>query len=175
MRNDAFRPLLRWDGLHLVVDIETLEAHLRSWLDGVETIESLRIGGEGDVIRLTAVVLWKSMRVPVQCDVAEVRLKNRHLGFRLRRVTAAGHFRAPLRLIETALASAENELVTVIKGQGIVLVDLRRWIAREALLSVLTVQLFGGAIHVWLGPGSLTDLPRRERQRLPTGDTSSNE
>jgi hypothetical protein len=175
MQNDVLRPLLRWDGLHLVVDVETLEKHLGAWLARVETLDSLRVTGQGDLIRIMAVVIWKGMKIPVECDVTEIRLRNRHLGFRLRRVSAARHIRAPLRLIESALASMESGLVTVIKGQGIVLVDLRRWIAQEASLSVITVQLVGGAIHIWMGPGSLSDLPRTEPRPLPAGEAEMSE
>ncbi|MCP4899190.1 MAG: hypothetical protein GY906_19670 [bacterium] len=161
------RSLVRWDGLHLVIDVPMLEGHLGRWLAGIEQLESLRLGGTGDTLHVTAVVLWKGLKVGVECDIGEVRLKNRHLGFRLRRVSAAGAIRAPLRLIETLLSSLENELLTIVKGQGIILVDLRQWLAPELQLSILTVQVVGPSIHIWIGPGSLSDLPQPERPALP--------
>lgn len=170
MISETDRPFVRWDGLHLVIDIPTLEGHLSEWLSGIEQLETLKLSGSGDTLHVAAWVTWKGIRVRVDCDIAEIRLKNRHLGFRLRRLSAAGAVRAPLRMVERLLESLDNPLVSVVRGQGIVIVDLRQWLAPELHLSLLTLQVVGSSIHLWIGPGDLVDLPRAKQQALPAGE-----
>jgi len=57
--------------------------------------------------------------------------------------------------------------VTVFPGQGIVVVDLRRWLPEELSLQVLTVQGTARTLSVWVGSGSLSDLPTRGPKKLP--------
>jgi hypothetical protein len=102
-------------------------------------------------------------------DVGEIRLKYRRLGFRLRRIKAAGAVRIPRRAVEAILRQLQIELLTVIPGQGIVIVDLSAWIPPDVTLSVIAVQATSRSLHVWLGPGELMDVPGSGRPALPSG------
>jgi hypothetical protein len=62
--------------------------------------------------------------------------------------------------------------VTVFRGQSIVVVDLREWLSPELEVTVLTVQTTRTALHVWLGPGRMRDLPGHELRALPEGPES---
>jgi hypothetical protein len=65
--------------------------------------------------------------------------------------------------------------VTVIRGQSIVVVDLRPWMSPELDIRILTVQATRQSLHVWLGPGTLGELPSRQPRALPedTAEVSS--
>ena len=61
------------------------------------------------------------------------------------------------------------EIVTVIRGHGILIVDLRPSIPEEAAVSIRTVQATRDYLHVWLGPGAVHDLPGSQPLRLAAG------
>jgi hypothetical protein len=73
----------------------------------------------------------------------------------------------PMGAAEVLLRAIASELVTIVRGQGIVVIDLRRWIPSELDVAVLSVHTTERTLHLWFGPGSLGDLPASPRPRLP--------
>ncbi len=168
--NDLCAPLVRWDGLHLVVDLEKIEQRLQHYLLQVENIAAIRVSGEGDALAIVATILWKGLRVRVAIELTEIRLKYRRAGFRIRRVRAFNAVTVPKSAIAAILKRVGSDLVTVLGGEGIVIIDLRQWIPPELSLSLLTVQATNRALHIWLGPGEMRDLPEPKPQELTTGN-----
>ena len=165
----ATKALVRWDGAHLVFDLGLLEGHLQRRVERSDRVDDLRLTGEGDAVHLSAVVIWKGIRTHVAVNVEEIRLTRRHLGFRLRKARVLGGVPVPVGAVEILIRELADDVATVFRGEGIVVLDLRRWIPPELELSVLTVQATEGALHLWLGPGALRDLPRRSRPVLTAG------
>ncbi len=172
MGNDLCSPLVRWDGLHLVVDLEKIEERLQRYLLEVENISAVRVSGEADALRIVATIVWKGLRVRVAIELTEIRLRYRRAGFRIRRVRAFNAVTVPRSAIEAILRRVGSDLVTVLGGEGIVIVDLRQWIPPELSLSLLTVQATDRALHIWLGPGEMRDLPPSGPQELTAGNNS---
>ncbi len=162
-------PLLRWDGLHLVLNLEMLVRYLRVYATSLENVQELSLEGEGDAIRIRAKAVYKGVGTRVRIDVAEIRLKHRHLGFRLRHPRALGGMPLPRLMIEQALKTIGVDGLTVVAGEGIVIVDLRRWIPEQVSISIRTVQATERCIHIWLGPGIVDDLPPGTVKSLPAG------
>jgi len=168
--NDFFAPpLARWDGLHLVLDLTLVERHLHEFLSSNEQLRDLRLTGEGDALAAEITVLWKGVPARVGLELAEIRLRHRHLGLRMRRLRALGGIPVPRTAVELALRALDSPLLTVFPGQGIIVVDLRKWLPDEVSLEVLTVQGTARTLSVWFGPGSLSDLPGQGPKRLPSG------
>ena len=165
-------PLLRWDGLHLVVDLPILERHLDRALEKTDRIEGLVLEGYEDALRVLATVHWKGLGSRVAIDLAEIRLKQRFLGFRMRRPKVLGGVPVPRRVIEMILRSADIDVLTVF-GEGILVLDLRKWLPRELDLRILTIQATERSAHVWFGTGGLQDLPARRRKKLPAGPAAT--
>lgn len=164
-------PLVRWDGLHLVIDLEHVERLVRRWLEGTPHLREISLVGAGDGLEIGASVVWKGVTTRVAAQLAEIRLRHRHLGFRLRRLRVLGGVPLPRGAVEMVLASVENELVTVFRGQGIVVVDLGRWLPPEVSITVITVQATRARVHVWLAPGYLESLPTAQnRRQLEAGE-----
>jgi len=161
-------PLIRWDGFHVVADLAQLEAFLQERVAGIQHLGTIRLTGVGDGVEVRAQVLWKKFAAEVLVQIAEVRLRRRFLGFRVRRIRLLGAVRIPRAVVEKVLSSLENELVTVFRGQGIVVIDMRSWIPAELNVAVVTVQATRRGLHVWLGPGELVELPGRMKA-LPAG------
>jgi hypothetical protein len=165
-------PLARWDGLHLVVDLERAERHLNRALAGSDMLRNLRLRGAGDALEAEVTVLWKGMAAKVGLELAEIRLRHRHIGFRMRHVRALGGLPVPLATVELGLKALDSSLVKVFSGDGIVVIDLRRWLPPEVEVNVVTVQATHRSLHIWFGPGRLSDLPGRNPDRLPAGTAS---
>jgi len=160
-------PLARWDGLHLVLDLALVERHLNQLLANNERLRDLRLTGRGDAIAAETTVVWKGVPARVGLELAEIRLRHRHLGLRMRRLRALGGISVPRVAVERALLALDRPFVTVFSGQGIVVADLRRWLPEELSLEVLTVQGTARTLSLWFGPGRLGDLPGRGPKRLP--------
>jgi hypothetical protein len=167
------RTLARWDGLHLVLDLVLVEEHLARWLAGVERIDGLALAAAGDAVEVSATVRWKGVRSRVAVELAELRLRHRHLGFRMRKLRVYGGVPVPRAAVEAILDGIDNDLITVFRGQGIVVVDLRRWLPPELDLKIVTVQSTEGSLHLWFGAGGLRDLPGRDRPALSRGEVPS--
>jgi hypothetical protein len=163
------RTLARWDGLHLVLDLVLLEDHLVGWLAGVDRIDGLALAGAGDALEVSATVRWKGVRSRVAVELAELRLRHRHLGFRMRRLRVYGGVPVPRAAVEAILDGIDSDLISVFRGQGIVVVDLRRWLPPELDLKIVTVQATGSSLHIWFGAGGLSDIPGRARPALAAG------
>ena len=168
--NLAPRMLARWDGLHLVLDLVLVEEHLVRMLVDVEQLEGLALAAAGDALDVSATVKWKGVRSRVALELAELRLRHRHLGFRMRKLRVYGGVPVPRAAVEAILSGIDNELVTVFRGQGIVVVDLRRWLPPELDLKIVTVQATESSLHLWFGAGGLVDLPGSGRKGLAAGE-----
>lgn len=167
------RTLARWDGLHLVLDLVLVEEHLVRLLSGVEQIDGLALAAAGDALDVSGTIKWKGVRSRVALELAEIRLRHRHLGFRMRKLRVYGGLPVPRAAVEAILEGIGNDLVTVFRGQGIVVVDLRRWLPPELDLKIVTVQATEGSLHLWFGAGGLRDVPGRGRPALAAGATTS--
>ena len=169
MTDSTLHPLARWDGLHLVLDLVRVERHLNEYLMRNETLDDLRLRGAGDALTAEITVTWKGIPARVGMDIAEIRMRHRHIGFRMRRLRALGRIPVPRSAVELGLRSLESSLLKVFPGQGIVVVDLRQWLPPELDLRVLTVQGTARSLHLWFGPGGLSDIPARGPRRLSAG------
>jgi hypothetical protein len=163
------RSLARWDGLHLVLDLVLVEEHLVRLLADVEQLDGLALAAADDAVEVSATIRWKGVRSRVAVELAELRLKHRHVGFRMRKLRVYGGLPVPRAAIEAILDGIDNELITVFRGRGIVVVDLRRWMPPELDLKVVTVQATASSVHLWFGAGGLRDLPGSGRSALGAG------
>ncbi len=147
------RTLARWDGLHLVLDLVLVEEHLVRLLAEVNQIDGLALAGAGDAVEVSATIKWKGVRSRVAVELAELKMRHRHLGFRMRKLRAYGGLPVPRAALEAILDGIDNDLITVFRGKGIVVVDLRRWLPPEIDLSIVTVQATESSLHLWFGAG----------------------
>jgi hypothetical protein len=160
-------PLLRWDGIHLAFDLERLKDVIFRLLEAADNITDLSLTGNGDTVRIGATVVFKGIHSRVAVELSEIRLKSRFLGLRIRRVRALGGVPVPRAALAMILDRLSLAGVTVIRGQSIVVVDLRPWLSPELDIRILTVQATRQSLHVWLGPGTLRELPSRQPRALP--------
>jgi hypothetical protein len=106
----------------------------------------------------------------VRVELREIRLRHRRLGFRLGHLRALGGIPVPKIAVLRTIQELMPELVTVLPGSDIVVVDLRTWIPPEVCLRVVAVQVVGEGLHVWLASGSVTDIPAPQNPQLSAGN-----
>lgn len=158
------RALLRWDGMHLVLDLGSIETKIEEGIRPVEMVSDVTIGGWADVLQVNATIHWKGVSSRVRIEIREIRLRSRRLGFRLGKLKVLHGMRVPRRVIESLLERFGGSRLRVFSGHGIVVVDLREYLPPELDLRLLTLQVLGRSLHLWLGPGALLDLPDRGRK-----------
>ena len=151
------------------MDLERAEHHVGRALAGSDRMRDLRLRGAGDALEAEVTVLWKGVAARVGLELAEIRLHHRHIGFRMRRLRALGGVPVPRAAVEVALQSLDSPILRVFRGDGIVVIDLRRWLPTQLEVNVVTVQATLRSLHVWFGPGRLDELPGRGPARLPSG------
>ncbi len=169
--DETLLPLVRWDPVRLTLSLDRLEDHLRRLSSGSESIRDLRLGGAGDVLEVEGVASVAGARVRVRVELAELRLRRGLCGGRVRAVRALGGVRVPRRPLLSAVERALGAHGVVFAADGIVVLDVRRWLPSELRLTVVAVQLVGRTLELWLGAGALTRLPSGGRPSLPA-DTS---
>jgi len=165
--DDALLPLVRWDPVRLTLSLDRLEDHLRRASAGAESIRDPRLGGAGDVLEVEGLVPVAGARVRVRVELAELRLRRGFCGGRVRAVRALGGVRVPRRPLLSAVERGLGAHGVVFASDGIVVLDLRRWLPAELRLTVVAVQLVGRTVELWLGSGALLRLPSDGRRALP--------
>lgn len=168
-----WRPLLRWDGTHLVAGLASVNRLIQRAVADSQRLRSLAISGDGDRLRLTARVEVAGLEPEVVVDLREVRFRHGCLGFRITRLAALGGLRLPRAVIEEALERSLPEGVTAYRSGGIVVLDLSRWMPPELDLRILAMQVVADTLQAWVGPGSLTSLPGPAAPRLAAGSTAT--
>jgi len=163
-------PLVRWDDLHLVFDIPIIERMLRRRLVDVEALSAPDLDGRGDRLNLGLRVHWKGISMRVRVELREIRIRHRRLGFRVGRIKGPGGFPAPRIAVLRTLRAAAPELVTIIPGSDVVIIDLRSWIPPEVTVRVVAVQVVGEGLHIWMPSGSVVDIPHPGHHQLLGGE-----
>lgn len=138
----------------------------------MDSLEDVRLEGSADVVRVKANVRWKGLSSRVMIELREIRLRLRRVGFRIARIRVLRGVPVPRAAVEMALERAAPDLVKVIRGRGIVVVDLRQWIPEEITVKVVAVQIIGSSLHLWIGPGSVAELPESPEPALGPGDSA---
>lgn len=162
-------PLVRWDDLHLVFDIPAVERILKTRLEMVEALSSPDLDGRDDRLSLALKVRWKSISVKVLVELREIRLRHRRLGFRLGRLRVLGGVPIPRTAVLRTIHGMLPDLMTILPGSDVVVIDLRTWIPPEVCLRIIAVQVVGQGLHVWLASGSVSNIPPMEHQQLAAG------
>lgn len=163
-------PLVRWDDLHVVIDIPTVEGILRRRLAEVDALSNPELDGRDDRVSLVLRVHWKSISARVRVELKEIRIRHRRLGFRLGHFRALGGLPVPKIAVLRTLQEFMPDKVTILPGTDVVVVDLRTWIPPEVDLRIVAVQVVGEGLHVWLASGSVTEIPAPQSRQLPSGD-----
>jgi hypothetical protein len=132
---------------------------LRRTLEDGQGVADLMLRGVGDALRIEGRIEVRGVWSRAALELAEIRVRRRTLGFRLRRPRILGGLPIPRSAIEALFLRLGLAGLTVFRGSGIVVVDLDRWLPPGLELELVSAHATELRLHLWLGPGRLRDLP----------------
>jgi hypothetical protein len=152
----ATRPLVRWDGFTLRVDLDMVELMVnRELARRVPLLRRLEVSGAGDGIELHLEAAWQGFPARVSAKVRELRLHRRVFGCRLEGLRGPLGIPLPLALAGAMVRRLGQGMVRFDPEDRIVLVDLRRFLPEGLEVRVkdvrcqerwLCVELAGGSV-----------------------------
>ena len=152
----AQRPLLRWDGFTLRIDLDMVELLANRQLAArVEAIRRLEVNGDGDGLELRLDIAWKGLPAQVSATVRELRLHRRFFGCRLEGLHGPMGVPLPGALVGVLARRFGQGMVSFDPGDRILLVDLRRFLPEGLEVRVKDVRCEGRWVCVELAGGSV--------------------
>ncbi len=148
------RPLLRWDGFGLHLDLDMLELLAnREVSKRVPMLRELHLSGEGSALALGGTAVWHGLPARFAVRLTELRLHRRFFGCRVE--AASGPLGAPLPVgLLGGLAQRHGQgLVHFGADDHILLVDLRQFIPAGLELRIANVSCLGRWLQIDLAPG----------------------
>jgi hypothetical protein len=152
----AQRPLLKWDGFGLRIDLDMLEVTANRILaERAPMVELISLEGEGETLRAHLRVEWKGLPAQVHVCLSELRLYRRFFGCRLESLSGPFGLPVPISLIATLVRRFASELAHFGSEDQILLVDLRKYLPDGADLRIQRVSCLGRWLEIRLSPGAL--------------------
>lgn len=140
---------LRWDGLVVTIDANTVNVILHRATAGIPEIEDIGIEPEDGELRVH-VIVRKGVRVPLKGLVTTPRLKDGFLGFHIEKMKAFGFI--SLGFVIKRVVERYPGRAFYYPDEGIVVVDLNPVLPPELFIDVRDVQFENGEIKVYFGP-----------------------
>jgi hypothetical protein len=152
----AMRPLVRWDGFTLRVDLDMVELVAnRELARRVDAIRRLEVSGEGDELELRLEVAWKGFPGQVSARLRELRLHRRFFGCRIERLRGPMGLPLPTALVSALIRRFGQGLLSFDPDDRILLVDLRRFLPEGLEVRVQDVRCQDRWLCVDLAGGSV--------------------
>lgn len=150
------RPLVRWDGFTLRIDLDMVEVVAnRELARRVDAIRRLEVSGEGDVLDLRVEAAWKGFPAQVSAKLRELRLHRRFFGCRIEGLRGPMGVPLPGALLSAMIRRFGQGLLSFDPDDRILLVDLRRFLPEGLEVRVKDVRCQGRWLCVDLAGGSV--------------------
>ncbi|MDD5563114.1 MAG: hypothetical protein PHQ91_05335 [Thermoanaerobaculaceae bacterium] len=154
--NLATRPLLRWDGFTLRIDLDMVELVVnRELARRVPALRRLEIAGEGDELELRIEAAWQGIPARISARVRELRLHRRVFGCRLEGLRGPLGIPLPVSLAGAVARRLGRGMVRFDPEDHVVLADLRQFLPEGLEVRVKDVRCEGRWLRVELAGGSL--------------------
>lgn len=152
----ALRPLVKWDGFTLQVDLDMVELIANRELARRDSaIRHIGLTGEGETLQIHLEVELKGMPARVSATVSELRLHRRFFGCRIDGLHGPFGLPLPITLAGTAARRLAPDLLRFDADDHILLVDLRRFLPEGLEVRVADVRCTGRWLTVELAGGSV--------------------
>lgn len=153
------RPLVRWDGFCLRLDLDILEQVAARELPArTDAVREIAVTGTGERLEIGVSLAIKGLPTRVAARVDEVRLYRRFLGLRVAALRGPLGVPVPLSLVAFVLRRFAPGLATLDADDGILLVDLRRWLPEGIQVEIRSVRCQGRMLEIELASGSVAPV-----------------
>jgi hypothetical protein len=152
----ALRPLVKWDGFALQIDLDMVELIAnRRLAERSSAIRRVGLTGEGELLRIHLDVALKGLPASVSASISELRLHRRFFGCRIEAMHGPLGIPLPIGLAGALARRLAPDLLRFDAEDRILLVDLRRFLPDGLEVRIsdvlcegrwLTVELAGGSV-----------------------------
>ncbi len=154
--NLAMRPLARWDGFSLRVDLDMAELIAnRELARRGSVVRRVEIAGDGDELELRVEAAWKGFPAQVSARVRELRLHRRYFGCRVVGLRGPVGLPLPVGLLGALVRRFGQGMLSFDPEDRILLVGLRRFLPEGIEVRVRDVRCEGRWLCVDLAGGSV--------------------
>ncbi len=161
----ALRPLVKWDGFALRVDLDMVELVANRNLAGrVPALRRVRVSGEDEQLEVHLEAAWKGLPAEVTARISELRLRRRFFGCRVDSLHGPFGIPLPVSLAGMVARRLAPELLRFDPEDRILLLDLRRNLPEGLEVRISDVRCEGRWLTVEFAGGSvaavLAAIPR---------------
>src|SRR5215831_16036764 len=162
VREDGLR--LRWSGLSLTFEEQTLNAIVQRLVERIPDLQDLRIKVTPGELAATVVVHRFGVPLSAKATLSQLRLKDGFLAFVLDKVQALSFIPIPDQLVHYVVQKAPPGLLTFYPEDRIMVVNLNDWMPPGVDLSLERTVFERGALTLHFAAGSydLTQLLEKE-------------
>jgi len=161
----ALRPLVRWDGFALQVDLDMVELIAnRELARRSSAVRRIGVTGEGEVLQIHLEVALKGLPTRVSASLSELRLHRRFFGCRIETLHGPLGIPLPIGLAGALARRLAPELLRFDPEDRILLVDLRRFLPDGLEVRISDVRCVGRWLTVELAGGSVAAVLAAARE-----------
>ncbi|HVN32388.1 MAG TPA: hypothetical protein VMT45_10405 [Thermoanaerobaculaceae bacterium] len=152
----ALRPLVKWDGFALQVDLDMVELVAnRELARRTDAIRRVGVTGEGEVLKIHLDVALKGLPASVSASLSELRLLRRFFGCRIEALHGPLGIPLPVALAGALARRLAPDLLRFDSEDRILLVDLRRFLPEGLEVRISDVWCEGRWLMVEVAGGSV--------------------
>jgi hypothetical protein len=161
----ALRPLVKWDGFALQVDLDMVELiATRELARRASAIRRVGVTGEGEVLQIHLEVALKGLPARISANLSELRLHRRFFGCRIKALHGPFGIPLPIGLAGVLARHLAPELLRFDPDDRILLVDVRRFLPDGLEVRISDVRCVGRWLTVELAGGSVAAVLAAARE-----------
>jgi hypothetical protein len=145
---------VRWSGLSLTFDEQTLNAIVHRLVDRIADLQDLKVRVTPGELAATLLVHRFGVPLSAKASLSQLRLKDGFLAFVLDKVQALSFIPIPDQLLVYLVRKAPPGLLTYYREDRIMVVNLNDWMPPGIDLSLERTTFEEGALTMQFAPGS---------------------
>lgn len=145
---------VRWEGLVVVVDEQTINTILHQATRRVPEVSDILVEADGGVLSLT-IKVRKGFRFPLRSRVTSIRFRDGWLGFALEELKVFGFLPIPPWVVKRIVDRQPPGFAYFYRHERVVVLNLSSVLPPELSLEVREVRCENGEIRVAFGPSRL--------------------
>jgi len=145
---------VRWSGLSLTFDEQTLNAIVHRLVDRIADLQDLKVRVTPGELAATVLVHRFGVPLSAKASLSQLRLKDGFLAFVLDKVQALSFIPIPDQLLVYLVRKAPPGLLTYYREDRIMVVNLNDWMPPGIDLSLERTTFEEGALTMQFAPGS---------------------
>ncbi len=152
----ALRPLVKWDGFALQVDLDMVELIANRALARRDSaIRHVEVTGEGETLKIHLEATLKGVPARLSATVSELRLHRRFFGCRIEALHGPFGLPLPVTLAGMMARRLAPELLRFDPEDRILLVDLRRFLPDGLEVRIADMRCTGRWLAIEMSGGSV--------------------